>query len=376
MNTLLLKQGTEERLLGNDLVINENSCNLSCSYCLTGQSNLKASHEGKLIFQPPIIDRYTEASGLGARLNRIIERVNQKLAPPLLKLTGGEIFIIKGIMEFIEKVAPWHEAVIVQTNGLPLTDERIERLVCLGNITVQISLDSSNYLGNSYRVQSESIHDMILERIRRVVQSGLPLEIYGVLNDRSVPYLREFVDWCGQFRENAPQLFPFPVRGPDCGNFRVRPEQYHYVDELHTLLPEFAHVLPPKPYLDRLSAFYHDGARSWRCHLPRLVVSTFDDGVATPCPNIWFHKMGDLTADDWQDTLAQVNRTGFYELLLGERPRLDACKGCFTPWDTLSLYFEDCITLDELCRAPSYAPPGIRRLLELKKADYVSSKSR
>jgi len=368
----------DRQLLGNDLVINEDSCNLGCTYCLTGQSNLKSSHESKLIFQPPIVDRYDETTDLGVRLNAIVDRVNHELRPPLLKLTGGEIFIIKGIMEFIEKVAPLHEAVIVQTNGLPLTNDKIQRLKKLGNIIVQISLDSSNYDGNSYRVLSERIHDMVMDRINAVVRAGLPLELYGVLNDRSAPYLSEFVRWCGEFSEaEAPQLFPFPVRGPDCEKFKVRSDQFHFIDGLHDMLDDFAHVLPPKAYLDRLSSFYHEGKRTWRCHLPRLVLSTFSDGVATPCPNIWFHKMGNLVDGDWKGTLDQVNKTPFYELLLAERPRLDACKGCFTPWDTLSMYFEGAITLDDLCRAPSYAPPGIRHLLqtrceELRQAEAVA----
>ena len=365
----------QHRMLGNDLVINENACNLGCSYCLTGQSNLKSSHESKLIFQPPTIDRYSESSPLGQRLAQIVERVDQRLQPPLLKLTGGEIFIIRGIMDFIEKVAPLHDAVIVQTNGLPLTDNRIMRLRELGNIVVQISLDSSVYAGNGYRVGSERLHEMVLDRIRAVLNAGLPLELYGVLNDRSAPHLPEFVRWCSEFSGNVPQLFPFPVRGPSCEEFKVKPEQIHFIDELHALREQYPEVLPPQPYLDRLSAFYHDGVRSWRCHLPRLVLSTFDDGVTTPCPNIWFHSMGNLTSDGWENVLDQVPRTAFYELLLGERPRLDACKGCFTPWDTLSLYFEDLISLDELCRAPSYAPPRIRTLIESLKNDYLRERA-
>lgn len=357
------------QILGNDLVINEDSCNLGCTYCLTGQSNLKSSHESKLIFQPPVVDRYSETTDLGVRLNAIVDRVDHELRPPLLKLTGGEIFLIKGIMEFIEKVAPLHEAVIVQTNGLPLTNDKIERLSLLGNIVVQISLDSSNYEGNSYRVLSQRIHEMVIDRIEAVVRAGLPLEIYGVLNNRSAPYLSEFVRWCGQFGEDAPQLFPFPVRGPDSEKFKVHPDQYGFIDELHDLLGEFKHMLPPKPYLDRLSSFYHKGERTWRCHLPRLVMSTFSDGVATPCPNIWFQKMGNLVEDDWQSTLGQVNTTPFYELLLADRPRLDACKGCFTPWDTLSMYMDGAISLDELCRAPSYAPQAIRHLLETRREE-------
>lgn len=360
------------QLLGNDLVINEDSCNLGCHYCLTGQSNMKSGHADQLIFEPPTFDEYSEETDLGKRLHQIVERVNAKLMPPLIKLTGGEIFLIKGMMDFVEKMAEEHIAVIVQTNALTLSNDKIERLSRLQNVTVQISLDSSDYDGNSYRVQSEKLHNKVMDRIAAVVRAGLPTEIYAVLNDKSAPYMASLVRWCGQFPDNPPQLFPFPVRGPDSEKFKVRPDQYHFIDGLHDMLVEFSHVLPPKEYLDRLSAFYHDGKRSWRCHLPRLVISTFSDGVSTPCPNIWFHNMGSLTEDDtWEPALDQVNSTAFYDLLLGSRPRLDACKGCFTPWDTLSLYFESKISLDELCRAPSYAAGPIRELLQNKKQEYL-----
>ena len=42
----------------------------------------------------------------------------------------------------------------------------------------------------------------------------------------------------------------------------------------------------------------------------------------------------------------KIEETGLYKALLAERPRLSACHGCFTPWDTLSMYFDDEITLD------------------------------
>lgn len=362
------------QLLGNDLVINEESCNLGCHYCLTGQSNMKAGHTDQLIFEPPTFDEYREDTDLGKRLHTIVDRVNSELAPPLIKLTGGEIFIIKGMMDFVEKMAQEHVSVIVQSNGLTLSSDKIQRLAKLKNVIIQISLDSNEYEGNSYRVQSEKLHNKLMNRIAAVAHAGLPTEIYAVLNDKSAPHMASLVKWCAQFDENPLQIFPFPVRGPDSQKYQVRPEQYHYVDGLHDMLDQYDHVLPPKEYLDRLSAFYHDGERSWRCHLPRLVVSTFSDGVATPCPNIWFHSMGKLTEDaSWKGALDQVNRTAFYELLLGSRPRLDACKGCFTPWDTLSLYFESKISLDELCRAPSYAAPPIRALLESKKKEYLES---
>lgn len=332
---------------------------------------MKLSHEGQAIFQTPTVERYGDGNAFSSRLDRVLERVDQELSPPLLKLTGGEIFLIKGIMEFIEREASRHEAIIVQTNGLPLTDDRIDRLAKLGNLSIQISLDSSVFEGNSHRVRTPTIHDMVLKRVEAALKAGIQVEIYCVISERSAPYLCEFVEWCGQFRDNPPQLFPFPVRGPDAAKFRIQSGQIPMIENLLTMLEEFHHILPPRAYLERLCAFYRDGVRSWRCHLPRLVVSTFDDGSVTPCPNIWFHNLGNLDSDQWEAPLSVIGKTPFYDLLLAPVPRLAACKGCFTPWDTLSLYFNDDITIDELCRAPSYAPPGIRKLLEAKKSEYV-----
>ncbi|HEX4791551.1 MAG TPA: radical SAM protein [Actinospica sp.] len=360
---------TRLSLIGNDLVINEDSCNLSCEYCLTGQSNLKEGHRLKLIFQPPKRDEYAPEGALGGRVDAVAERLRDRFDLPLLKVTGGEVFLVRGIMEFLEQEARKHEVLIVQTNGVLLKDEHLERFREWGNVVLQVSLDSHLFHGNSYRVQSESLHQKVVRQIEKILESGLPVEIYAVLNDRSVTEIREFASWLRRYNVVC---FPFPVRGPDAETYKVRPDQIHYLEELVDSYDELSDVLPPRAYFDRLLRFYRDGRREFRCHLPRLVVSTFSDGVVTPCPNIWFGDAGNALHDDWAETLDKLGTTGLYQALLGPRPRLQACHGCFTPWDTLSMYFEDEITLDELCAAPTYAPPRIRALIEQAKADYLA----
>jgi len=359
-------------LLGNDLVINEDSCNLSCTYCLTGQSNMKAGHELKLIFQPPTRDTYTPESPLGQRVHNVADRLREHFKLPLLKLTGGEIFLVRGMIDLLETEAPKYEVLVVQTNGVLVTPEHLERLRALGNVVLQVSLDSHLASGNSYRVAKDTLHYRIVDNIAAIINSGIPVEIYQVLNDRSVSELTEFAGWLQQF-ENPPTVFPFPVRGPESGEFKVRPDQIRHVEELVERYDEFASVLPPRAYFDRLLRFFREGRRNFRCHLPRLVVSTFSDGVVTPCPNIWFSDMGSALADDYRSTLDKVGETGMYKALLAPTPRLAACHGCFTPWDTLSMYFENEITLDELCKAPTYAPPVIRQLIADMKHEYEVS---
>lgn len=384
-----------ELLLGNDLVINEDSCNLSCQYCLTGQSNMKDQHRLQLIFQPPQRDTYAPGTELADRIDNVADRLRDRFRLPLLKVTGGEIFIVRGIMDFLAQQAPKYEVLVVQTNAMLVRDEHLEQFRSWGNVVLQISLDSHLPYGNSYRTVSETQHDKLVAAVERILGSGVQTEIYTVLNDRSVTELEQFAGWLAAF-DAAPICFPFPVRGPDAEDFQVRPEQIALIERFAARYDDFRAALPPRAYLNRLLRFYREGRRNFRCHLPRLVVSTFSDGVVTPCPNIWFTDMGNVLTGATQRTrgaavpapedapqgtdpsgatvLNRVGETPLYQALLAPRPRLKACHGCFTPWDTLSMYFDDEITLDELCAAPTYSPAAIRELLAGMKAEYVATR--
>ncbi len=359
-------------LLGNDLVVNENDCNLSCSYCLTGQSNLKQSHLAQPIFSAPKRDRYGGDTSLGKRLDTLIERVASMHGAPLLKITGGEVFLVEDILVLIEMAARRFPSVVLQSNGILMRPNHLDRLALIPNVTLQISLDSHLYNGNSYRISRPDLHEKAVQRITAILERELAVEVYTVITDRNATELVAFAEWLADFRK-PPQLFPFPVRGPDRERYMLRPEQVPCIEALAAARARLGSVLPPKAYLDRLLCFYREGGRRFRCHLPRLVVSTFSDGVVTPCPNIWFSDLGNLLAEDWGETSARIGGTPLYRALLAERPRLDACKGCFTPWDILSMYFDDEVTLDEVCAAPAYASPVIRHWLARAKAGALHS---
>ena len=361
------------QLLGNDLVINEDSCNLSCEYCLTGQSNLKTSHAKQLIFDPPRRATYDSSSELGKNLPLIVDRVKSDFHAPLLKITGGEIFLVRGMLEFLREQAAQHEILVVQTNGVLLKDEDLAELETCGNVVVQVSLDSHTFEGNSYRVATESLHRKVLAKVDALLRSALPVEVYCVVNNRSVSHLSGFAQWLASF-DHPPTMWPFPVRGPGSGRYAIRSGQIRYIEDLVAGRARYEAVMPPSAYFDRLLDFYRDGKRTLRCHLPRLVISTFSDGVVTPCPNIWFSDLGNLISDGHQEVLKQVGQTGLYQALLALRPRLDACKGCFTPWDMLSMYFEDEITIEMLAAVPTYSPPSIRKLIEEEKRKYLAER--
>lgn len=358
-------------LLGNDLVINENDCNLGCTYCLTGQSNLKQSHLGQPIFGTPKRDRYGGDTPLGQRVDAIIDRVAAAHGAPLLKITGGEVFLVENLLALVEKAAARFPSVLLQSNGILMRPDHLDRLALLPNVTLQLSLDSHLHSGNSHRIARADLHDKALARIAAILERGLAVEIYTVITDRNAEQLVGFAEWLAAFGTRL-QMLPFPVRGPDTGAHAIRPEQIAGIEALAEAHGRLAEVLPPKPYLDRLLRFYREGGRRFRCHLPRLVVSTFSDGMVTACPNIWFSDLGSALADDWSETSAAIGETPLYKALLADRPRLAACKGCFTPWDMLSMYLDGEVTLDEVCAGPAYSAPEVRAWLERAKAELTA----
>jgi hypothetical protein len=84
-------------LVADDLVINAESCNLSCSYFLAGQSNFKEGHVDQRIFDLPLRDNCHPESDLGRCL--VLEVVKTAHDRPVVKLTGGEIFLLRDIVE-------------------------------------------------------------------------------------------------------------------------------------------------------------------------------------------------------------------------------------------------------------------------------------
>lgn len=354
-------------LVVNDMVIAEDNCNLACEYCLTGQSLFKEEHQIQAIFDPPRPHSCLPGSDLHARLTAVVAAVASQDVP-VVKISGGEVFLVRGMMGFIAELAARYETVVTLTNGLLLTEARLDQLQALGNVVLQISLDATTYAGNSYRVPSERVHQAVMERIYAILERGIETEIYTVLNDRSIMAIEQTVADLLPYAGHA-IVFPFPVRGPSRERFLPRPEQYGALRALLDAAPRYQPVLPAQPYLDRLWSFFTDGGRTFRCHLPRIAFTTFDDGVTTTCPNIWFNNVGNLLTDDPESVFQNLAASGFRKLLLVPHPRIDACKACYTPWDPVSLYFEGVFTLDDLARLPLYRGPRTRaRLAEIRAA--------
>ncbi len=351
--------------LVNDLVISEENCNLSCSYCLTDASQFKDKHLDHPLRQPPVVLTYEDT--LQEQLDAITDRTLTQFDIPILKVSGGEVMLIRKVMDFLRKEAKKYNVLQILTNGLMLDNKTLQEFQSWGNVVLQISIDHHTVEGNAHRITVKSLQEKLLNKIDLVTKYNIPLELYCVLNDTNTGILDQFLDFLLPYSGKL-MVFPFPVRGPIKELFYPKPEQHVVLERILTGYTKYSGVLPPKPYMERLLSFLKQGKRTFGCSLPRMVFGTFNDGTVTPCPNIWFKNLGNVLSPNYKDALIQVEKSPFYHLLVVDSPRLDACKACFTPWDILGLYIEDLITLDELCESPMYRHPDLRgRLYELKR---------
>ena len=358
----------KKKYLINDFVVAEDICNMNCEYCLTDISEFEEKHKSS---EKKSTKKYAYLEGekLKSNIDKISGIIHSSFDTAILKISGGELLLVKGIQEYIAQESKKYKVVQVLTNGLILNDEILKGYKRLGNICLQISIDHHTPMGNMYRTKNINVLNKILENVDKAVKHGIPLEINCVLTDRNTQAITEFADYLLQYKSGV-MLFPFPIRGPLRDNFYPKAEDIAGIENLIEHYSKYEGIMAPRIYLEYLYKFLKAGTRDVSCSLPRLAIGTFDDGALTPCPNYWFTSLGNMLEKDAEKVVSKVGTDKVYNLLAANR--LIECKKCFTPWETLNLYMEDILSLDELCRSPLYGFPGIKEYLVSLKKEYLS----
>ncbi len=346
----------------NDLVVKEHICNMHCTYCLTGTSNLKKAGMEKV--QECAFLRYQDGSVLQKQLDSVTDTLHHIFQIPILKISGGEILLISGLTNYLKKHAPNYKVVQILTNGLLLDDQILMEFRKIGNICLQISLDHHTLKGNQYRTAKQKDLDQILLNLDKAVRYEIPVEINCVLHNKNTHILNDYVKYLSKY-DNKITFFPFPVRGAEKDSFFPEKEQLRGLSDVLKSYRSYKGILPPKPYLERLLCFLQTGVRDIPCIFPRIAIGSFDDGNITPCANYWFTCLCNILHEREPEKIAEtVEQAGIYHVLLSKHTLFNECRTCFTPWDILNLYAKGEISLDEVCSIPVYAHPEVRQVLK------------
>lgn len=343
----------------NDLVVNEDICNMCCKYCLTGTSEFKDNELTKIKKDSLV---YEEGSKLQKNMDVVTESVFNTFGISVLKISGGEILLVKGIIDYIKKQAPKYKKVQLLTNGVLLTPDFLNKLKEIENICLQISIDHHTIKGNEYRTQTLEKLQRILYNLDYAVQSGIPIEINCVLHDKNTHLLIGFADYLLKYKGYV-TLFPFPIRGKNKYDFYPKVNQLFAIEEIIKRYTEYQEILPPKAYLEYLLRFLQIGKREIPCVLPKIVIGSFDDGNITPCANYWFTSLGNVLKEDSQKVFEKVNTDKIYSILMHDRYHPTECTQCFTPWEILNLYAMGKLSIVDLQRLTLYSFDGLEDCL-------------
>jgi MoaA/NifB/PqqE/SkfB family radical SAM enzyme len=339
-------------LLINDLVIRADRCNLRCEYCLAVESPFRRSTP--LRSEPEV-----EATLRGFA---------QVFDAPILKLSGGEAFLLAGLVPLVEAALQSYESVQILTNGTRLAAPALRRLAATGGVFLQVSLDGHRLAMNRLRVASLDRHRRLLANLDRAVDAGLPVQIFCVLHRDNAADIADFADYLRERFAGEVSLVPFPVRGAAGARFAALPSQRAGLDRLIDE-PRHRAILPPPAYLLALrEVMFAGGPRRLACAVPALMLQCFEDGVVTPCPYSWLEELGNL-AHRPEEVAAAFGQTAGYRVRGQAPPRAPFCRSCITDAYPLSLFFAGAIDLATLLtNQPILSRPRARaRLQELQQ---------
>ncbi len=151
-------------------------CNFRCRYCIPSTPFRVIEHEK--------IARYEEILR--------ITRLACDLGITKVRITGGEPFVRKGILLFLEELCAIEglKDISITTNGSLLTREKIEKLISLGIKRLNFSLDTLDP-GNFEQITGRDRFHQVWEAILASHELGInPVKINAVIlrgiNDRQI----------------------------------------------------------------------------------------------------------------------------------------------------------------------------------------------
>ena len=265
----------------NDILFLEEFCNLACGYCegfyptefkfkprdgkLKMPSAWKAMVEADPLLQSrlrsePTVDSLFEVG------REVLARMDENTTYPILKLSGGEIFLYDKLVPFVESIHQRYSGVQLLTNGVLFGEAEVNQLASLGNVYFQISLDGVTTQTNVSRSKSEGTLDRILRNIDRIRDKGMGLEINCVLTNTNTDSFIGLAEYLAERGDVV--VMPRPVRGPPAKTQAATDEQVRAFAAVRDRYSDLGHVLPPPAYLDRVISVLERKQRSWDCFVP------------------------------------------------------------------------------------------------------------
>jgi len=350
----------KKKIVFNDFVVKPEICNFSCDYCLSNEA-------------PKWIDMnnksdalcYGKTTELGKKLDSVIERIDNAIDASILRISGGELFALKNITDFLLERTNY-ETIQVITNGYFLTENILSELKKIPNCNIHISLDGHDLRLNGLRVKKESVQQRLLNNLNCAVEMGFHVEIGSVLSTANTAYFDEFLDYLMKY-ENKVTVYPFPVRGSITSKFFPSKDAVESFSLILENYDKYKGVLAHKSFIEQCVFLLEGKKKKLRCHIPALSIQSFDNGNITSCPNSWSSMIGNVNEISKEEMWERMQNDRMAKLFLQPSPKIPFCKQCYTSLDILNLYIEGFISDDEMVAIPLYSSDEtMKRIKEYK----------
>lgn len=349
-----------------DHVLTDNLCNLQCTYCPCDVKQLKRSGQHIITRNgrtgPPSesIDDFLD------RTRRVIERIDKHVNAPILKLSGGEIFLVREFMRLLPLLCGRFDVVQVLTNGTRLNDAAIAHLSTLKNVHLQVSLDGHTFEMNRFRFTNPRTFASALDGLLRSVRARLPVEVNTVLTAANIGGFWDFVAYMHREVLERALICPFPVRGnPDMMPSQKQVEEFCL--KMHEAYADYEALLPPAAYMAELCESLRIRRRRSGCSVPYAVVGSNGDGTLDVCTCGPVKVLGNVLEGDGLAAMNQVEKDASYANVQEPSLRPSCCDDCFTHYDIINLFIEGAITEPEMARLQFYGTPRIMAELRAVK---------
>ena len=186
-------------------------CNLNCSHCYLDAETLQHGREGEL--------STTE-------VQQLLDQVAQRSTDTMVVLTGGEPLLRRDLEQLVEHGTRLGLAIVIGTNGVLLTESRVQSLQAAGVMGLGISVDSLDPGFHDQFRGCPGSWEKTLAGMDACRKHQLPFQIHFSINEGNAAELEGMVDFSKAVGAHLLNIFFLVCTGRGEKMSDITPQQY------------------------------------------------------------------------------------------------------------------------------------------------------
>ena len=338
-------------------LIKQMHCDSSCAYCY-------------LLRGKNINSTYAYEGSLAHHLDGLLEFSKKYFDSPIIKLCGGEIFMMDNLEDYVTNLLDFYPYVIIQTNGRLIQDKDLQWIINSKRILLQISLDGHCLEMNKFRFRDDTVMQRILHIISVLKQNDVYVEITSVIHKFNIKKIEEFILYLESLppgKSNNKLKFTPLLLIDEQGIYKHSEDDLIHISELINKYDLYQNTLPPLEYMNTFMSKLKGEKPKYLCSNPIYSLTLTDEGDVKGCTNVLaidMFNVGNIFKEDYESIIDKFGKTKFQKLLLNTIQKIPVCKSCYNFCSIYNLYLNGTITLDELCKNNAmYNLPEVKKHL-------------